>query len=100
MAMHGGNGFAFCFALFFVDLRERLFRRAQLSDSSLKCCLLFAHLAFELQDFRVQRAQFALHAERTHFVRAASCDHAALIASAIGRNESVLRVFACQFFRR
>src|SRR5207249_12060338 len=26
MAMHGGDGFAFCFALLFVDFRERLLR--------------------------------------------------------------------------
>ena len=55
---------------------------------------------FELRNFGVERAQFALHSERAGFVRAATGDHAALVAGAVGRHERVLRIFACQVFRR
>src|SRR5712664_3374483 len=62
--MHGRNHFAFRFALFLIDFLERLFGRTQLGSDGFECGLLFAYFMLELHHFRVQSAQFALHAQR------------------------------------
>ena len=54
---------------------------------------------FELHNFRVESAQFALHAERPGFIRASAGDHPALIASAVRRDESELRIVARELLR-
>ncbi len=54
----------------------------------------------ELHYFGVQSAQFALHAQRANFIGAATSYHAALVASAVGRDKGILRILTRQFFRR
>ena len=71
-----------CFTKFCVYLRQRGLR--------------LVHFVFELQDFGVKSAQLALHAERTRFIRAAASNHAALIACAVGCDESELGIVARQ----
>src|SRR6266446_4525098 len=53
MAMHGGDGFAFGFALLLIDLGERLFRRKQVGSGGFERGLLFSHLMLELHYLRV-----------------------------------------------
>ncbi len=57
------------------------------------------HARFEGNDFGVEGAEFALHAKGPGFVGAATGDHASLIGGAVGCHESVLRIFAGEFFR-
>ena len=69
-----------CFAQFGVHLRQRGLR--------------FTHFVVKPQDIGVESAKFALHAERACFIGAAASDHAALVASAVGSDESKLRIVA------
>jgi hypothetical protein len=62
--------------------------------------LHFGHARFEGHDFGVKRTQFALHAERAGFIGAAASDHTALIAGAVRRYKSVLRIFTRKFLGR
>ena len=56
--------------------------------------LRFRRCALELQHFHVQRAQFALHAQRARFRRASAADYAALISRSVRRDERVRGIFS------
>ena len=99
VAVLRGNHFALRVALLRIDFFQRLFRRAQLGGHRLQRRLLLAHLVFELKHFGIQRAQFALHAQWSRFVRAPAGYHAPLVARALRRDERVLRIVLRQLFR-
>src|SRR5439155_17868661 len=46
----------------------------------------------------VESAQFTFHTKRASFVRASAGDHTTLVTSTVGRDESILWVFAGEFF--
>jgi hypothetical protein len=94
MAVSSGENATFGIALLRRDLFPRLLRLAQFCVYLCQSSLRLAHLMFELQDFSVESPQLALHAERTGFIRAPSGDHPALVASAVRRDESELRIVA------
>src|SRR5207248_11272562 len=58
-----------------------------------------AHTSFQRCDLRSEGAKFAFHSERAGFIGPAAGDHAALVSGAVRRDESVLRIFAREFFR-
>ncbi len=98
VTMRRGENAALGIALLKRDLFERLLCFAEFRVHLRQRGLRFAHFVFELQDIGVESAEFALHAERAGFIGAAARDHAALIASAVGCNESELRIVACECF--
>ena len=76
---------------------QGLLRRAKVSRKGIEHSTRLLRAEFERRNFRVQRPQFTLHAERTRFVRAPAGNHTALVASSVRRNESKLRIVARQF---
>src|SRR6266581_1100854 len=64
-AVRRGNDLVLRFALLRINFLERLFRRTQLRGRRFERGLLFAHLPFEPHHLGVERAQFALHSQRT-----------------------------------
>src|SRR5271155_1852323 len=96
--MSSGKDAALGVALLRRNLFQRLLSFAQFRAHLRQRRLRFARLMLELQDFSIESAQFALHAERSGFIRAPAGDHATLIASAVRRDESVLRVVARKLF--
>jgi len=94
VAVSGGENAAFGIALLHRDLFQRLLCLAQFCVHLRQSGLCLAHLMFEPQDFSVESPQLALHAERTGFIRAPAGDHPALVASAVRRDESELRIVA------
>src|SRR5258706_3597932 len=91
------------FALGFMLLRGGGFVSgfgfAEFGGGAIHVGLHVGHARFEGNDFGVEGAEFALHAKGPGFVGAATGDHASLIGGAVGCHESVLRIFAGEFFR-
>src|SRR6266849_4249818 len=94
VSVRGGDDFALDFALLRVDFFKRFFSGQQLGGNRFERGLLLAHLTFELEDFCIESAKLTLHSEWANFIRAAAGDHAALVASAVGRDEGVMRIVA------
>ena len=95
VALQGGRHLEFFrFDVLRRGLFESYFARAKLFFNVMQRRLRFRCRAFELQHFRVQRAQFALHAERARFRRTAAADDAALIGRAVGRHEGIRGILA------
>src|SRR5216684_7890915 len=100
VTVRGGDDFALDFTLLRVDFFKRFFSGQQLGGNRLERGLLLAHLVLELEDFCIESAKLALHAQGTDLIRAAASDHAALVASAVGRDEGILRIVPRHLFRR
>src|SRR5712692_10573159 len=96
--MRGEEHRLFSFAVQPGGFFERLFVRAEFRGDAFESGVGLFDPPLELDDFRIQAAQFAAHPERPSLVGPSAGDHASVVAGPLGRDEMILRILAREVF--